>query len=824
MDNKVEELLIDWQLARDGGVARTPEEICQNCPELLPDLVKAIEELSKTDWLFDFVDASANESSPGHSNTKKSIEFEAGTMASKINQLGLVPSQKIQATLEAISDSVDTNTELLRQLHRQALLTDYQADVLQQRKKGPLVIDRYQILGIIGSGGMGQVYRARQVSMNREVAIKVVADSQHLSRVKRERFIREIESVAKLSHPNIVTAFDACPVGDELFLAMELFEGEDLHRTIRKQGPIELKRALEITRQIAEAAGFAHQHGIIHRDIKPANILVANTSPPKAKLLDLGVARVSSNLDSPHDQSTITTDKVPIGTVAFMAPEQATDPSKADERSDMYSLGCTLYFMLCGELVSDDANPLKILVAHRERPVESLLDRPEIDSQSKRLLEKMMAKAPTDRFASMDQLVFAIQEQQSTPLLNPPESRTGPSAYLPIGVFAASILLAILAAVAIWNAGVREGGPAPSNIRSPMFENDLARWAINEGGIVVANTEFGLQELEDTSAIPEHPIQITSLTLYSVPQEFDYQTLGSLKRLQSLTIEDSALSTSLVNAINATQIEDLGLIRCNVGESFVELIGQSDHLTSFRFEQDRLPGRTIETVVAMKNLRKLALRCPEINDDLLLPLRSINHLETLDLSNTSIGAETLRFAFLSTKLVSLDLTDTPISDSDIENLPISRSLEMVSLDFCDIGASALKSIAKTPNLRQLYLEATNVDDEAVLALTACKNLEYLDLSNTSITGSCLPELKELTKLETLDLSGTKMADDLLLGVTQLPALKDLRLSEMKISRKVFEGISKLELTGLELSGSSYTESALDKFVAENPDCLIWVTH
>jgi serine/threonine protein kinase len=207
----------------------------------------------------------------------------------------------------------------------------------------------YEILEPLGEGGMGQVYKARHLRLDRIVALKVIHQDRLAQPDAVRRFHREARAAARLAHPHLVTVFDVDEVGGTHFLAMEYIEGTDLGRWVKARGPLPAARACDYVRQAALGLQHIHERGLVHRDIKPANLfLTANET--LVKVLDLGLARLDQPGPSDQMSSELTQPGVVMGTPAFLAPEQARDSRRVDIRSDIYSLGCTLYCLLTGRV------------------------------------------------------------------------------------------------------------------------------------------------------------------------------------------------------------------------------------------------------------------------------------------------------------------------------------------------------------------------------------------------------------------------------------------------------------------------------------------
>ncbi len=236
---------------------------------------------------------------------------------------------------------------------------------------GKLFAGRFQIDGIIGKGGMGSVYRARQMPVGRAVALKVLAGDVPRESEMAKRFVREMKLTSRIEHPNTVQVFDfgQSDTG-ELYLAMELLEGKTLTKVI-SAGAIDARRIVTIGAQIAAALSAAHTENIVHRDLKPDNIIVLDRYEKKdwVKVLDFGIAKFHGG---DEDSSSLTGTGVLVGTPKFMSPEQATPGSKLDHRSDLYSLGAVLYTMSAGRVPFAGKSAFEILEQHLDKDPEPL--------------------------------------------------------------------------------------------------------------------------------------------------------------------------------------------------------------------------------------------------------------------------------------------------------------------------------------------------------------------------------------------------------------------------------------------------------------------
>jgi serine/threonine protein kinase/WD40 repeat protein len=330
-------------------------------------------------------------------------------IAKSIVSSGLMPADDLKslwASLPASGRPRDSKS-LTALLVKQGALTDFQAKELLSGSKTPLVLGDYVLLAKIGAGGMGQVFKARHRHMDRLVAIKLLPSATMKDEASVKRFQREVKAAAKLSHPNIVAALDARLERGVWCLVMEYVEGRDLSAVVKQRGPLPVDDAVAYVLQAARGLAYAHGKGVIHRDIKPANLLVDGDGT--VKILDMGLARFDASADAADHQLT-NTGQV-MGTVDYMAPEQAANTRNADGRSDIYSLGCTLHRLLTGESLFGGQTVVEKILAHLNEAIPSLSQkRPEISAEVDRVFRTMVAKKPDDRYQSMQEVIAALDK------------------------------------------------------------------------------------------------------------------------------------------------------------------------------------------------------------------------------------------------------------------------------------------------------------------------------------------------------------------------------------------------------------------------------
>jgi serine/threonine protein kinase len=316
-----------------------------------------------------------------------------------VSTFGLITAEDLAAVEEHLGpgSNADDAHAIAHLLVERQKLTKYQAAAIYQGKGKSLVYGEYLVLDRIGAGGMGQVYKARHRRMDRIVALKVLSTSAMKNADAVRRFEREVRAAARLMHPNIVAALDAGEQEGVHYLVMEFVDGPDLSSVLKTGGKLNVKQACVVVAQAARGLAFAHSKGVVHRDIKPGNLLVDHEGA--VKVLDMGLARFDDGAPgNVVPEGELTQNGTLMGTLDYLAPEQALDTTHADAKSDVYSLGCTLYRLLTGEPVYGGRTMVEKILAHRDQPIPSLrLSLPDAPPPLELLVTRMLAKKPADR-------------------------------------------------------------------------------------------------------------------------------------------------------------------------------------------------------------------------------------------------------------------------------------------------------------------------------------------------------------------------------------------------------------------------------------------
>jgi formylglycine-generating enzyme required for sulfatase activity len=320
----------------------------------------------------------------------------------------LGPEQTQELTTQILPQFQDLK-KLAREILKRQWLTTYQINQVARGKGNELLLHNYVLLDLLGQGGMGQVYKARHTRLKVLRALKVILPQCLSSPTVLARFQREVEASALLEHPNIVHVYDADEWKGVHYLAMECVEGTDLGKLLKKSQVLPVPNACDYVRQACLGLQHAHEKGLVHRDIKPSNLML--TTQGVIKILDMGLAHITRSgvTGLAQAEGSLTATGTIMGTPDYLAPEQGMNSKNVDIRADLYSLGCSLYHLLTGQMPFPGDNVVEKLICHQlhqPRPVESL--RPGLPPGLPEVVRKMMAKKPDERYQTPTEAAAAL--------------------------------------------------------------------------------------------------------------------------------------------------------------------------------------------------------------------------------------------------------------------------------------------------------------------------------------------------------------------------------------------------------------------------------
>lgn len=704
----------------------------------------------------------------------------------------------------------------------------------------------YQLLEKLGEGGMGAVYKATHSRLEKIVALKVLPAQRLQNRDLVARFEREMKAVGKLDHPNIVRATDAGEVDGIHFLVMEYVPGQDLAKLVDSHGPLPVADACEIIRQTAVGLQHAHQQGLVHRDIKPSNIMLArpdaeagnegsSSTTTMVKLLDLGLARLHAD-DAPGE---LTTDGAVMGTIDYMAPEQATDSHTVDIRADIYSLGCTLYKLLRGQGPFAGAKFSSYgakIVAHATRQPEPLSAfRPDIPPELAAVVQRMLAKEKEDRYSTPGELARALQPfchhsdllalarlesgEAALPQALPPQTaeKTTGRAQLslnekprkgirPIWLAGGMSLVAVgicLLGWLVWELIFRVETPEGTvEVRvSDKFAGKVTVTQDRELRIIDPNDN---QEIQVKVKAGSKELQLVKGGFQTEVRRFDLSTkAGRVLEVQFLPI------TKPTKVVEATP-DTTKSLSTNKEPSITDK-----------------PSRHPDYKVAMWFLNRGGYVTVDIPPDRITTFTSVNNfpeqfgeVRDIDLrgdNNREFRAEEILAQLKKlARTPSLTILDIPFQDQQLLELItlLKKSgsgrvvLERVNLTPGAISALAecdeiksltlgpaltdedLRQILKIDKLTSLTLSDANLTDNG-LKLLAASSLSYLKITNCRlITDDGLDSLVEAKKLSQLHLSGCSQITDV--GLQHLTACQWLWEIDVRQTKVTAEGIHEFQ--------------------------------
>ncbi len=341
-----------------------------------------------------------------------------------VQKSGLIPSEIFDGFIQKYNPN-QKPTDLATALINSQLITSFQAEQLLQGKTRGYDLGRYRILKRLGGGSTGVVFQCEHHVMKHQVAIKVLSrDLIEQYPGALDRFRREARAASSLDHPNVVKTYDLDEDDGRHFLVMEYVDGTNLEKMVEKNGPLPIDQAVNLICQALQGLHYIHDCGLVHRDLKPGNLFLNKEGV--VKILDLGLVRFT---DDRQDNLTVQQGSLIMGSIDFMAPEQAEQSSYVDVRADIYSLGASLYYLLTGSLpLPEGSAPQKIMALQFHVPKSIRSMRPEVDSALEVIINKMMSKNPVNRYSTPELAFQALQRwlQMATAPKEPivPLSRT----------------------------------------------------------------------------------------------------------------------------------------------------------------------------------------------------------------------------------------------------------------------------------------------------------------------------------------------------------------------------------------------------------------
>ena len=673
---------------------------------------------------------------------------------------GVITPGKLEKFIPPKAAPTDAQ-QLAEQLVQSKCLTKFQAQEIYQGRAKALILGNYTILDRIGAGGMGQVFKAEHRRMERVVAIKMLPADMLKDAEATARFQREVVAAAKLSHPHIVAAHDADEAVGVHFLVMEYVDGQDLSVLVKKNGPFSVAEAVDYILQAAKGLEFAHKHGVIHRDIKPANLLLDVEGT--VKILDMGLARIEhgASVEPPEGaeaRAELTGTGAVMGTVDYMSPEQALNTKHADGRADIYSLGCTFYYLLTGKAAYGGDTLMEKMLAHREQPIPSLgIDVPQ---ELEAVFRRMVAKQVEDRYQSMSRVVADLEKYQhaigvstsTMPTISLPASSLPPGwpnsrdrqqltgqsrRRLRIGLAVGAIGLAILVAVVLKLH--TNNGSLPATGNQPAFQQWIGAVAALPAEQQVAAVSKKLIELNhgfdgkltdaDGIGTPKIVGGVVSGLGFVSDNVTDISPLRALPGLKDLNCSGSSWQR-VSNLTDLSPLAGLALARLDCGATHVSDLSplKAMPLTKLNFGFSK-----VADLSPLKGLplAKLDLRVSQVRD--LAPLKGMA-LQSLECWSTSVadlsplrgmplsylGCGSTQVSDLS-PLTGMSLTELHFNNTRVADISPLKGMPLVEVQ-CDGTPVTDLSALQGMSLTTITFTPRNINQglEAIRQMTSLK--------------------------------------------------------------------------------------------------------
>ncbi|CAN5353707.1 hypothetical protein BH10CYA1_BH10CYA1_17490 [soil metagenome] len=647
-----------------------------------------------------------------------------------------------------------------------------------QAQLNDLFSSNYEFLGTIGTGGMSVIYKARQLMLDKTVAIKML-HSHLLNENSIMRFQREAKAASSLKHPNVIAVHDfGISKQGQPYMVMDFIDGKTLAELIRERGAFPLPEAMDIFLAVCAALEHAHQNNLLHRDLKPSNIMLRPCNDGyEVFLVDFGIAKIIDTESGGIAQQLTQTGEV-MGSPLYMSPEQCMG-KKLDQRSDIYSLGCILYEAVVGVPPHRGETMLETIFKHLNETAVPLHDvRSDITFPDafEELVMQLLATHPDDRIQTISEVKQTLLAIQSGSL-----RRSGPAKAanpLKLNISRSNVVIAV---------GVLVAGIAVIALFYASHNLNIAE---------ELKAEADAQLLESSARINTQSLQAPVIQTKSDDQLVLNPTFNDLNQLgltrEKVDLENSTVSDgALYGLVKLQQLKSLNLSHTNISNRAILPMLKLKSLTKLELRRTKLSSAALEKLCALGNLRELSLDDTDTNDGALLAFSNLPNLSTLDLRNTKISDKGLEYLQNSKSLTSLALSGSNISNRGLASI---AKLQLTNLDLWDtkVSAGGIDNLRSCKKLSRLCISKTPLSERDLVALSSLKNLEELQLYH--IRNLKNDDLKHFTHLKFLSefyVEDCPLTDAAATYIAQMPQLTGLSLNATKITGRTFASLAKL---------------------------------
>ncbi len=680
----------------------------------------------------------------------------------------------------------------------------------QDIPEGTIIGGAFQIAKPIGRGGMGTVYEVNHLALGRKCALKILSP-ELVNEINWKRFQKEAKAIAGLSHPSLVHIYDLGIHNNRLpFYAMDLLKGEDLETRILKKGPLNLIDTVKLVLKLLDGIAYAHKHGIIHRDLKPANILLTSEANGEisVKILDFGIAKLAALDDESEDQYMTSTGEI-FGSPFYMSPEQCMGEA-VDTRSDIYSIGCTLYEMLTGQVPLDGGSPLDTVMLHLEELPKSLSEKSgrSFPKSIETVVARSMAKLPQDRYQSaqemaedlkrilagkdLSQTSYASAARSKEPnrlpkskkkkKRNEDEPDTAKAESSGPWILAATVLISmVLMTVTALSLLPKDGKSDESNNQNSNQNSNKVSLQTNSRGsqLSEANRDELSSSFQSSLPVPDTMIEndLTSIPAASYKNEreskestelvFDFPTKYSIGTLnyavhpslykfpQEASIYNKAVQELLsipITARGRISIDKgipLAFTSSSFNSSFAMLAGfQPNDLFELTLANINLSDADLKPLTKLKGLRGLVLRNVVLNDSQLGALDQLTNLRLLALDESTVATRAVAQLKILNNLTELKCSTDEDFPALLSKLKEAKNLTNLTLTG-PVSAEGLALLQDLGKLRCLQLDSALLKSQHLETLGSLKNIEELTLYNCASDNANLKDYGYLKNLKEL---------------------------------------------------------------------------